>query len=242
VHLDSSNDNSIASNNITDSSSNGVYLTDSNNNSISKNTVVKTGIYGVYFGIYLEYSSFNNITANSVTNGYYGITLWRSNNNTVTGNNATDTDYCIYLWESSGNVIYHNNFVTNANLAYDWLQNVWDDGYPLGGNYWSQYSGIDHFSGPYQNITGSDGIGDTPYTSTGTLSDKYPLMRIWYPIPGDINSDCKAGLQDLVLLANAYGSRPNDTRWNPDADINGDGKISLADLVILANHYGQHNP
>jgi nitrous oxidase accessory protein NosD len=43
------------------------------------------------------------------------------------------------------------------------LSDTWDDGYPFGGNYWSNYTGIDEYSGPSQNETSSDGIGDTPY-------------------------------------------------------------------------------
>lgn len=61
-------------------------------------------------------------------------------------------------------------------------------------------------------------------------------------IPGDINGDFKVTLVDLVLLANAYSSRPGDFKWNPNADINGNGVVDLADLVLLAIHYGQHNP
>jgi hypothetical protein len=49
--------------------------------------------------------------------------------------------------------------------------NFWDNDYPSGGNYWSDYSGVDFNSGPYQNLTANDGIGDTPYTI-----DRYPLM------------------------------------------------------------------
>ena len=41
--------------------------------------------------------------------------------------------------------------------------NSWDDGYPSGGNYWSDYNGTDSLKGPYQNLTGSDGVGDVPY-------------------------------------------------------------------------------
>jgi hypothetical protein len=61
-------------------------------------------------------------------------------------------------------------------------------------------------------------------------------------IPGDLNGDFKVSLADLVTLAIAYGSRPGDTRWNPNADIDGNSVVGLSDLVILANHYGQPLP
>lgn len=61
-------------------------------------------------------------------------------------------------------------------------------------------------------------------------------------IPGDINGDFKVSLSDLVLLANAYGSKPGDTKWNPNADINGNNIVDLSDLVLMAIHYGQHYP
>src|SRR5213076_3134076 len=42
--------------------------------------------------------------------------------------------------------------------------NAWDDGYPQGGNFWSNYRGADQCSGPGQDVcNGPDGIGDTPY-------------------------------------------------------------------------------
>jgi hypothetical protein len=61
-------------------------------------------------------------------------------------------------------------------------------------------------------------------------------------LPGDINQDGKVALLDLVILANAYGSRQGDTRWNPNADIDHNGSVGLTDLVIVALHYGQHYP
>jgi hypothetical protein len=53
---------------------------------------------------------------------------------------------------------------------------VWSDGYPSGGNYWSDYTGKDLKSGPYQNVTGSDGIGDTPYIIDAANIDPYPIV------------------------------------------------------------------
>jgi len=45
--------------------------------------------------------------------------------------------------------------------------NIWDDGYPSGGNYWSDYAGVD---------ADGDGIGDTPYIIDDNNIDHYPLM------------------------------------------------------------------
>jgi hypothetical protein len=59
-------------------------------------------------------------------------------------------------------------------------------------------------------------------------------------IPGDINGDFRVSLADLVILAQAYGSRPGYAKWNPNADIDANGVVNLADLVTLAVYYGQH--
>src|SRR5437870_13079347 len=94
------------------------------------------------------------------------------------------------LWVDSSNMlVYHNNFLqggVDGNLR---SQDLWDNGYPSGGNYWSSYTGVDNCSGSQQNVcTGPDGIGDTPYTFTTWQSvvgqDRYPLMK---PFSAQIN-------------------------------------------------------
>jgi len=54
--------------------------------------------------------------------------------------------------------------------------NVWDDGYPSGGNFWSDYEGVDEKSGSNQDQPGSDGVGDTAYAIDVNNTDRYPLM------------------------------------------------------------------
>lgn len=75
--------------------------------------------------------------------------------------------------------IYHNNIVNNTVEAWTDSSNYsWDGGYPSGGNYWSNYTGVDLCSGSQQNeCTRPDGIGDTPYTFATGGVDHYPLMR-----------------------------------------------------------------
>jgi len=84
-------------------------------------------------------------------------------------------------WVGDNNKIYHNNFIDNTSpgFAVNSDTNTWDNGYPSGGNYWSNYAGVDVKSGPNQDQTGSDGIGDTPQTFSGPNEDKYPLMDLF---------------------------------------------------------------
>lgn len=89
------------------------------------------------------------------------------------------------------------------------------------------------------NTTGSN-LGN--YTVNALASSLSASSSIVLTIPGDINGDFKVSLQDLVSLASAYGSKPGDINWNPNADIDGSNAVGLADLVILAAHYGQHYP
>ncbi|MCK4757055.1 MAG: hypothetical protein KAS67_01245, partial [Thermoplasmata archaeon] len=76
--------------------------------------------------------------------------------------------------QSQGNLIYHNNFIDNIQQAQDDILgppgNAWDSGLPDGGNYWSDYAGID---------MPPDGIGDTGYPIPGgaLATDNWPWMR-----------------------------------------------------------------
>jgi parallel beta-helix repeat protein len=289
-----------------------------------------------------------------------GVQLWETNSSTISWNNITNNDDGVWLDYSFNNEIYHNSFINNTSqVSSDRSVNVWDDGYPSGGNYWSDYTCLDLYKGPYQNETSSDGIGDASYVIDANNTDRYPLMKPYpwgphdvgvtyigrcyeigvsiliYPlrtvaglnillhldvfvmnygdytevldltmyanstiisqvsnvtlaaknstildvlwdtsgfemgnytlsaylksvpgdsdvkdnnytdghiiitIPGDLNGDFKVSLVDLVILAQAYGSKPGDSNWNPNADIDDNGIVRLSDLVTLAQDYGR---
>jgi hypothetical protein len=119
--------------------------------------------------------------------------------------------------------------------------NVWDCGCPSGGNYWSDYAGVDLYSGPYQNMTGSDGVGDTPKPVNENNVDHYPLMSPWIP-PGDINGDGKVDMKDVAVAGVAFGSYPGHPRWNSMADENEDGKIDMRDIALIAKNFGKTYP
>jgi parallel beta-helix repeat protein len=176
IHLDGSFGNYICENNMT-ASTNGITLsTSSNYNIVSENTIANN-----QHGIWLGDSSYNSVTRNNITaNSGDGIFLDGASNNSVSVNNLVDNDFGIYLYLALDNIICHNNFenarqvIAESEYLY---ANVWDDGYPSGGNYWSHYNGTDLFNGLYQNETGSDNIGDTSYVIYANNVDNYPLMR-----------------------------------------------------------------
>jgi parallel beta-helix repeat protein len=160
---------------------------------ITANNVIVTGFTtrngsNSHFGISLENSNYCAIKKNIIVNNQIGIRMIYSNNNTIVGNNITNNGHGIWLFYSLNNKVFHNNFANQIDQVYSNNSvNTWDDGYPSGGNYWSDSTGIDLYSSPYQNVTGGDGIGDTPYIIDENNRDRYPLMHPWgagIPIAG----------------------------------------------------------
>lgn len=127
------------------------------------------------FGIYLQYSSNNTVSGNNITNSSYdGLWFWDSSNNTVYGNDITNNSWGVrFDDESCDNRFFHNNFIDNGVWTQDYA-NFWDNS--VEGNYWSDYNGTDFYSGPYQNGTDSDGIGDTTHSIDMCNVDRFPLM------------------------------------------------------------------
>jgi hypothetical protein len=58
-------------------------------------------------------------------------------------------------------------------------------------------------------------------------------------IPGDINNDNKVNIQDLGLLADAFGRTPGVPGWNENADLNCDNVVNIVDLGLLADGFGK---
>ena len=154
--------NTIESNSIRSNLKVGIWMRYADSNLVKGNRIVENRalVGSSRGGVDLYSSSYNVIVENSIErNGFYGLCIWG---------------------EYEANTIFHNSFVDNrwrqASQG-DFDTNVWDDGYPSGGNYWSDYSGSDFFGGSNQDIPGSDSIGDTPYLGVaGKSADRYPLM------------------------------------------------------------------
>jgi parallel beta-helix repeat protein len=178
VRLPSSSGHStISRNNITNNTEDGVYLDSSSNWTVCWNSITNN-----QYGVYLGGSSNCTVSENDITNNYYGIRFVTSVNCTISGNNVTNNSYYgVWLsWSSNNNRFLHNNFIDNPQQIYanEPTTNAWDDGYPAGGNYWSDYAGVDLNHGSSQGIAGGDGIGDAAYAVINDAKniDRYPLM------------------------------------------------------------------
>jgi parallel beta-helix repeat protein len=253
IYLNNSSNNSIFGNNIKAYNDGIILYFDSNHNTISGNNITgnwysitldhssDNSIYGnnianSWIGVYLYVSSNNTISGNNVTNSsWIGVYLYVSSNNVISGNNIANSDHGMGLYRSSYNTIYYNNFVNNSDqvLSEDSI-NVWDDGYPSGGNYWS-----DHV------CTGNPSDGSHPYVIDADNVDHYPFQdpNGWLLLEGDVSDDGIVDIIDGVIIGVAFGSRPEDLEWNPIADIAPlgapDNFIDIQDIILWAIHFGE---
>ena len=171
IRLNSSNGNDVADNLISPYAGVGIFLEYSNGNVIRGN-IINPEIGLDQIGILLTHSTENSVINNTILNNLYdGIKLiWDANANVISGNNIKDNGYGVFIVHSGNNTLYHNNFINNG-VSCDYA-NTWDNGYPSGGNYWSDYEER------YPNATEMDdsGIWDTPYFIDESNQDNYPIV------------------------------------------------------------------
>jgi len=144
-------------------------------------TVAQLNVTKNVQGVLFAFTTDSTISQNNVTeNDQNGIVLYSSDHNRIYANKLAGNGVGVGTVDSSNNTIYHNNFMGDnvEALCYN-SSNLWDNGYPSGGNYWINYTGLDLRRGVYQNEKGIDGIGDTPYVIGSHNKDNYPLMQHW---------------------------------------------------------------
>ncbi len=182
IDLDSANFNDFTQNTVTHNYMGFVLGGDFN---LFSDNVVADCDNGIYMGAHADNNTIHrNFVANNTNDWGGGIAIISSDNTTVTENTMVNNYWGVFLVASTGNFIYHNNFIDNVGATFSGeSQNAWDDGYPSGGNYWSDYNGTDAYRGPYQDMVGSDGIGDTPFipeniaVNPENITDRYPLTK-----------------------------------------------------------------
>jgi len=147
-----------------------------NNVNISGFTIQNSGEESGDSGIRFYSNHYCYIENNIIKKCNLGIYLDRSSGNIFKDNIVQNNTCGVYIRDSNDNRIYHNRFVDNKKQT-DVLRskNVWDDGYPSGGNHWSNWTTPDDHFGPNQKQPGSDGIVDFSYVIQGADNvDHYP--------------------------------------------------------------------
>jgi len=168
VELWQTNNTRITNDSITHNYPAGVYLSFSSNCTVSGNNITSND-----YGVFLTACPNSTVSGNSLTKNSWSIDLESSSASTFSGNSITN-NYCgVELSYSFNNTFFHNNFNGNTHqVASSFSANVWDSGYPSGGNYWSDYQ----TRYPNASEIDSSGIWNLPYVIDANNTDHYPLM------------------------------------------------------------------
>jgi parallel beta-helix repeat protein len=167
----------------------GIYLEDTSNVVIANNTITEVvnfvAVY-VYYetvaGIIVSGGHSNTISGNRLIDNFQGMEFRNTAYNLIVENSISyssaaqlEQGYAnagIFFDDSSNNSIYHNNFEigigNQAGNSYNYSINVWDNGYPAGGNYWMNYRAEE---------IDSSGIGNKPHVIDQNNTDRYPLTE-----------------------------------------------------------------
>jgi len=150
IYLDSTFNNSILGNNITDNGRVCIMISNSSNITISGNSIANNDECGIFLShssnitisgncmannghsITLEYSSTNSIYGNNITNSrLFGIRLSNSSNITISGNNVTNNKWHgVWFSDSSDNTLRYNhitgvgNFFVEGESLSDFINNI----------------------------------------------------------------------------------------------------------------------
>jgi parallel beta-helix repeat protein len=166
----------------------GMSFTNATNSVVARSTVKDNYVYGIHLH---DNSSYNRFFGSTIENNKVGVFV---------------DLYC------QKNLFYYNDLLNNANQTQGFGRSAtdWNATYPSGGNFWSDYVGLDLNHGPYQNANGSDGIGDANYTLIGDVVDSYPLMAaVYYFYSGMWN-------QQEYYVAIGASSNVSDYGFYPD--------------------------
>jgi parallel beta-helix repeat protein len=209
--------------------SKGIYFSDINNV-----TIRNTNIRGFYYGIYLNSTSYNVISGNSITNNVDGILVWNqtrsgfwlefnygSSNNVISTNHIVENNGSgVVFAYSSDNVISQNNITNNQGCGIE-------------------FDGSPHNIIARNNITNNVGGIRLAYNSSSnnTLSENYIMANEGYGISlygssnnavfgNNIVANSGAG---IGLSPYSYGS--GEAEWVPENN-------TIYENNIVNNQYG----
>jgi hypothetical protein len=157
-----------------------------------------------------------------------------------------------YTFNVTGNgvayniTIFTNSTITNFNFNYT-LQKI---SFEAAGT--SNTSGSCSISIPNELLNGTFAVivngSSISYTMSMDSLNQYLCfsymhsineIQIITTIVGDINGDRTVDMKDIIIAARAFGTSPNDPRWDPRADINKDLKVDMKDIIVTARNFGK---
>ena len=219
----SSKNNTAKNNEIYSNTNAGIYVSASEGN----NSIVKNKIHDNGFGIILDHTQQNEVYGNIATDNTYGIYMRSGIQDKIEVNLLQNNVVGIYLESSNGNNIFHNTFLDNVVQVLGTSYNTWDNGYPSGGNYWSDYSGSD---------ANDDGIGDSPHIIDDDNTDKYPLMDEYgFPVEKFFNVTVDETDYGIVTVSNSTVSNLsfNPTLKELSLNVRGlSGTLGFCDITV----------
>ena len=206
----------------------GVVLDWASQCNVSGNIIHEMDVTGIWsYGDSHDNTIFSNIISNcSMT----GLLIEYTTDCTVTyntfRNNSDDFWNCaggVWLRESTGMLVHHNGFYDNVpRHAFDeGGGNWWNAAYPVGGNYWDNYTGDDLYSGVDQDAGPPDGFGDEPYWFDGDTCDNYPLYGA-----------TTANTRPVASFTITPGIADAGDEFSVDASGCSDAEDSLGDLQV----------
>lgn len=150
-------------------------------------TIAQNAVANALFGFFVNEASNLTFLHNDISDSDgAGMFIYQTSGVTVQGNNLSGNYPGLWLWGVDDVLVVRNNFLKNVYQAFTTTTSGdrWDDGYPGGGNHWSDYKGLDTCSGPLREVCpNADGLGDTPYVvQVGMATDRYPLMAPYGPL------------------------------------------------------------
>jgi len=179
--------------------------------------------------------SISNVVVNGTNTG---ILIAFCLNTTLENNTISNNSIALRVYYSLGILVHHNRFIDNVDEAWiDTADISFNLTYPGGGNYWSDYTGVDLMHGPLQNIPGADGFGDAAYDRYGPV-DYYPIVGAFIDYPpraffsasttlGDLSTefvfDAGISVDDegsaLVVRWDWNGDGTWDTNWSSNMTV-----------------------
>ncbi|MCJ2556789.1 MAG: right-handed parallel beta-helix repeat-containing protein [Candidatus Thermoplasmatota archaeon] len=182
-------------------------------------------------GISLDHFDGITLRNSSIEGNQYGILFEGGDSITVLGNMIRGNEYGIAFGGVNELLANHNDFIDNNVHVYPYngTGDSWDNGYPSGGNYWSNYTGIDNCSGSNQDVCPDpDGIGDTPYSVDNNSQDRYPFMEplhVEQEPPGNSPPECE-------IEHPVEGTRMHGTHAIEGTAHDEDGEVVMVEIRI----------